>query len=170
MGDERGATLIELAMVMVIISIVAFVVGDSLVMGVQAYLTADERVEATEKGRATVERLEREIRNASLISTATADASTLCFDDMYGRTVSFRYSGSRVLREEWTPPDITACPGGAGTALAEVITSFSFGYVNGSGPQAAPDSTTERVRINLTSASGSESVDFETEAYPVNAW
>lgn len=170
MGN-RGMTLIELVMVMVIISIVAFVVGDSLVMGLRAHFAAEDRVEATEKGRTAMERLEREIRNAISISNATASTTELCFDDIYGRTVSFRYAGTQVIRQEWSPPDITACPGGGGAPLADGITSFSFGYVDDMGAvQATPGAATRRVRVELTSASGDESIDLETEAYPANVW
>lgn len=170
MGN-RGITLIELVMVMVIVSIVAFVVGDSLVMGLRAHFAAEDLVEATEKGRTAMERLEREIRNAIAISNATASASVLCFDDIYARTVSFRYAGTQLLRQEWSPPDIAACPGAGGAPLAEGITSFSFGYVDDLGAvQAAPGPATRRVRVNLTSAFGDESVALETEAYPANVW
>ncbi len=168
--NEKGATLIELILVGIIVAIIAFIVGDSLVMGLRAYFVAEDRVEATEKGRIAMERLEREIRNAILISNATADASNLCFNDVYGRTVSFRYGGNQIVREEWTPANIGGCPGAGGISLADEITAFSFGYINGSGPQPMPDNSTMRVGISATSASGSESIEFETEAYPVNVW
>jgi prepilin-type N-terminal cleavage/methylation domain-containing protein len=168
--NERGFTLIELVMVVVIISIVAFIVGDSLIIGMRAYFAAEDRTEAIEKGRVTLERIEREVRNAVLIDNATADSATLCFNDIYARTVSFRYSGTQVLRQEWTPANTGACPGAGGTVLADGITAFSFTY-NGTGVvDATPTASTKRVWVSLTSTSGDESIDLQSQAYPVNLW
>jgi prepilin-type N-terminal cleavage/methylation domain-containing protein len=172
-GNKSGVSLIELVMVMVIVSIIAFIIGDSLRIGISAYFTAEDRTEAIEKGRVALERIERETRNAVMIDNSSAGAAQLCFNDMYARTVSFRYTGTEVTREEW-PADITLCPdgGGAGgeSVLVGDISPFSFYFVNGSGPQATPDGTTKRILVNATSVSGVESVDLQTQAYPVNVW
>lgn len=171
--NEKGVTLIELVMVTVIVSIIAFIVGDSLLTGMRAYFVAEDRTEATEKGRAALERIEREVRNAVLISNSTADATNLCFNDIYARTVSFRYSGTDITREEWAT-NIALCPDGGGAGgdmvLAGDISAFQFAYINGSGAQATPDDTTERISITATSDSGGESIDFRTQVYPVNVW
>jgi len=169
---EKGFTLIELVMVTVIIAIIAFIVGDSLIMGMKAYFVAEDRTEAIEKGRSTMERLEREIRNAIVIDNATASTTNLCFNDIYDRTVSFRYIGTDVTREQWAS-NISLCataPNGAEVVLANDITAFAFAYNGTAGVESTPSASTKRVWISLTSTSGSESVQFESQVYPVNIW
>ncbi len=167
---DRGFTLIELVMVMVIVMVVAFVVGDSVVMGVNAYFAAGNRGEAIDKGRLALERMQREIRNSIEFSNATASTTALCFDDIYGDTISFRYTGTRVVREE-VAGGLASCPGAAGVTLADGITAFSFSYIQNSGAvEAAPSALTKRVGISLTSSAGSESIELRTQAYPVNVW
>lgn len=171
LADTRGVTLIEMVMSIVIIGIVAFVVGDSIIMGMKAYLTADERVEALQKGRYTLERIEREVRNSIQISNATATATTLCFEGITDATVvSFRYSGTQVTREE-LGGGLPACPGAGGTVLADGITAFAFSYLQNSGvAEATPSALTRRIAASLTSTTGGESMDMRTEIYPRNIW
>ncbi len=168
--DSKGFTLVELVMVTVIVAIIAFIVGDSLYMGIRGYLTAEDRIEAVEKGRAAMERIERETRNSILFSNATSDATTLCFNDVYGKTTSFRYGANRITREEIVG-GIGGCPGAGGNVLADDITAFAFSYIQNSGvSNTTIYDSTRRIGITLTSTSDAESIELESGAYPVNVW
>ncbi len=168
--NNKGFTLVELVMVTVIVAIVAFIVGDSLYMGIKGYLTAEDRVEAVEKGRAAMERIERETRNSILFSNAASNATILCFNDVYGKTTSFRYSGTQITRQE-IAGGLGGCPGAGGNVLADDIAAFAFSYIQNSGvSNTTIYDSTRRIGITLTSTSDAESIELESEAYPVNVW
>lgn len=166
MKGQKGVTLVELVMVMVIVMVLAFMLGDALVAGVRAYLFTSDRNEALEQGRTAAEMIARELRNSVSITTATV--TEVCFIDVLGTTVSFRYSGGNVLREEIAagPP---GCPGTGGNVLSSYITSLSFSYLQANGaPDPAPPANTERIRMTLTSTVSDAAVDLTTEVGPRN--
>jgi prepilin-type N-terminal cleavage/methylation domain-containing protein len=166
--DNSGFTIIELVITMVLIGIVAFIVADAMSTGFKAYFTTDFRKEALDQARIATERMTREIRNVRSLGRdndsdgnidadiATATATSFCFTDVNGTTISFALSGTNILRGEGNcPPDST-------NTLSENITSLSFSYIYASGTFAT---AIRRVQITLTSTISNESVTLQSEVY-----
>jgi len=169
-GKMGGFTLIELVMTMVLIGIIAYIVATALTTGIKAYFMTDFRKEALDQSRIAMERMTREIRNVRSSSDiwASSDATRFCFTNTDGTTVSFRYPGNTVVREEGLA-NLAACPGAAGNTLATSITPFLFQYIDNTGAVGAfSAATTKRIRITITATKNTESVTLQSEVWPRN--
>ena len=193
MHREKGFTLIELVITMVLIGIIAYIVAIALSTGIKAYFTTDFRKEALDQTRIAMERITREIRNVRSLGRSidadgfidaeigTANGTQFCFNDVNNKTISFRYDGANnIFRQEWTPADLTACSGVGGNILAANVTALNFQYIlaNGAITQtpdtlSAPEDRTDtrRVQIGWSSTPGisvavsNETVSLSSEVY-----
>jgi Tfp pilus assembly protein FimT len=180
---REGVTLIELVIGMVLVAIIAYVVANALSTGIKGNLTTDYRKESLDQARLALDRMAKEIRNIkSRTDILTTNQTNLCFkatnilsdntsatDDIY---ISYRLSGSAIMREESTTTNI--CPGSSGNTLAANITNLKFSYLKGNGStDSSPPNDTKKIKIELTStSSSSESVTLQTEVWlrnPVSA-
>ncbi|KKO48116.1 hypothetical protein VT06_13495 [Arsukibacterium sp. MJ3] len=74
---QRGFTLIELTIVMVLLAILALGVSSYIGLGATMYSDATEREQVLNQSRFVAERLQRELRNAAPNSIRSADAALL---------------------------------------------------------------------------------------------
>jgi MSHA biogenesis protein MshO len=74
---QRGFTLIELTIVMVLLAILALGVSSYIGLGATMYNDATEREQVLNQSRFVAERLQRELRNAAPNSIRSADAALL---------------------------------------------------------------------------------------------
>lgn len=161
---QKGFTLVELVMTMVLIGIVAYVVATALTTGIKAYFMTDFRKEALDQSRIAMERMTREIRNVRSSSDiwVGVNASEFCFVNTEGTSIDFRYTANTILREE-----PATCSGAAGNTLATSITSLLFEYVDNTGAVGAfSAANTKRIRITLTATKNNESVTLQSEVWP----
>ena len=166
-ANQKGVTLIELVITMVLMGIVALVVANALSTGIMGNLVTDNRKEGLDQARVAMERMAKEIRNTrSLIDVGTATASEFCFINTEGTRIDFRYETPDIRRLEAGG----ACPGGAGTGdiLSTNITAFKFTNPDGSDLTLAALTTNKRVIITLTSTISGENVTLQTEVWPRN--
>lgn len=172
---------------MVLIGIIAFVVADALSTGIRAYFLTDHRKEALDQARIAMERMTREIRNVSSLGRSidgdgfidaevgTANGTQFCFNDVNGKTISFRYDGANyIYREEWTPANLAACPGAGGNRLAANVAVLNFRYILADGTTTStPADPTDirRVQIGWSGTPGisvtvsNETVSLNSEVY-----
>lgn len=165
LSDNKGFTIIELVITMVLIGIVAYIAADAMSTGFKAFFVTDNRKEALDQARIAMERMTREIRNVrSSSDIGTANPTEFCFINIEGTRVSFRYSANAITREE---PAV--CPGSGGNTLANSVTGFSFSYLQSNGsPDPTPPNNTKRITINLTTTISGESVTLQSEVWPRN--
>ena len=154
---NKGFTLIELVMTMVLIGIIAYIVATALTTGIKAYFTTDFRKEALDQSRIAMERMTRETRNLRDSSSVIASSPTqFNFTDIDGNAINFI----------WTSPNITR----NADTLATSITSLLFEYVDNTGGVVAGGGfvagTTRRIRITLTATKNTESVTLQSEVWP----
>ncbi len=164
--ENKGFTLIEAVITIVVVSIIGYIVFAAVSTGVKAYLITDQRKEALDSGRIAMERITRELRGMrEFTGMNNATPAQVCFTSMDGPRISFRYSNQNIIRNA----DWTACPydnPSDGSILASGITSFTFSYIQNSGAvDASPPAATRRIRINLTSTAAQEQVVQESEVF-----
>ena len=77
MKEQKGFTLIEVIVVLVLVGILAAMAGTGLVAGVQGYLMASENAEISQKAQIAMTRLGREILQCSNCDAGNAPPGNL---------------------------------------------------------------------------------------------
>ena len=72
-GDQRGFSLVELIVSLVIAGILAVALTTIVVTAVDGYIFSQETADMSQKGQLALARMRLELLNATSISTATAD-------------------------------------------------------------------------------------------------
>ena len=168
-ANQKGVTLIELVITMVLMGIVAVVVANALSTGIQGNLVTDNRKEALDQARVAMERMRREIRNLDnkAVAAVISSATQFCFTNTESTLINYSLQGANIKRKE---AGLVACPVGEGETLSTNIDSFLFEYIraNGTVDAAYAAGTTKRIRITLTAKISGESVQLQTEVWPRN--
>lgn len=153
---ERGWTLIEVIMVIVIIGIIGVFVGPLLISAVKAYDRTQTTVNTYAKMRYAMERMTREI---AAVRRNPADTTAFDISAMTATSLQF-------FKEDGTEVSLAAAAGnltltyvgtGAGT-LTDRLVSLALAYYRHDGASAAADATElEFVEIGLTLSDGTTS-------------
>lgn len=155
---ERGFTLIELIMAIVLVGVVAGIIGMVLLGGMQAFVAQDTKASITTQGRLAVERMVRDIRlirSRTAADIPTMTGATLSFVDTSGNSVVYTSGGGAVTRN--------------GVALASPnATALTFSYFQQSGAVAASATQVWVIEVNLTFAGTNDSQDFRVRVHPRN--
>lgn len=157
--SERGFTLVEVVLVVVLLSLFGALFGLGFVASTRATLAVDTRKEALQNARVALDRMAREVRmirsaTAADITTTIPTASDLQFTDTYGNAIQFQLTGGNILRNA----DI----------LAGNVTALTFSYLKNDGTAAASEAEIWRIVMDLTVTVGTESVQLRTEVHPAN--
>ena len=169
LGDDRGFTLVELLIVMVLAAFVLGATLASLQVGTRSSEIALGRTEAQSNGRVALERMIADIRSAgydpraagfdvveaqsasSVILRSDLDASGtldppagVCDAGAAAERVRYRLSGGLLLRS--TDPANAACE----AALVGGVTALTLTYMRGDGTAAATAAEVRSIRVSIT--------------------
>lgn len=128
-ATARAFTLVELVTTLVIVSALAVIGAPLMAGGMLNYFAGLEITRQDAAGKLAMERMLRELRHIRApndISTFTT--STVTFVDVYGKTVTYTFSGGNITRQE---------SGGTARTLASNVTSFTLGYLKNDGQTTA---------------------------------
>lgn len=160
MGN-RGVTLLEMLIAMVILGIMGIALVGFLRTQHQTVLRQSDGVLVTQNARAAVDMLAREMRNAgynprgsvsggalktidpdsvSWTADLDLDGDTLSSGTSWDERVAYWVQGSRLMR---------GAGGGTGTPLATDVDSLRFTYLDGDGTATADPALVEQVGIRL---------------------
>lgn len=156
-SKQKGFTLFEMVISILILSLIALAGGKILQVSFNAYNQNQAITNANAQARLALERLRRDIHNVnSKNDFTTATASQLVFRDVYGTTITYSISGTQLLRNS--------------QVLADGIVSAnsSFSYLNSSLNTASSLSTIRYVVINLALNQGGVSYALETIVNTLN--
>lgn len=113
-ADDRGVTVVELLVAIVLSLVVLGVAAGTIVQGLKTQRREVAQVAALNSTRTAFERLTRDLRNANPLHSATATSATMTSTvDGRERTVTYRLAAGRVLVDEGTVDAAT------GTVLAD---------------------------------------------------
>ncbi len=178
MRDERGLTLVELAVAAAVTGLLMAAVLTVFQAGLRAYAWGAARVEAQQSARAALERMARELREAGydptgagLAAVVVAEPERVVFQrDLNGngvvdptseRVTFLLRPGERVLRRD---------AGGGAQPLAEGIRRLRLGYADAAGAPTTDPARVAAVRVRLETAppagvlAAGAGVVMETEA------
>jgi prepilin-type N-terminal cleavage/methylation domain-containing protein len=139
MRTERGFTLIELIISIVVLGVLAATGAPVLMASIQAYASSEQTVETIDKLRLTSERLARELREASKATITYNNSSTT--PTITFTRVDYLVSGSTVTSNSYTVTltgdisnsKITIAYGSNSATLTDQLSAVSFTFYNSSG-------------------------------------
>jgi prepilin-type N-terminal cleavage/methylation domain-containing protein len=165
---ERGFTLIEMVIVIVILSIVSAISVKFLVDSLRIYsMTVDQKT-LFDEGKLALERMCRDLRDARTLTTpgGGGSGSTLRFtrdndtaQDFAGEDIRFIWSGTpgTPLQKRKSQPSVTLVD------LAANV--FAFTVTRG---RAATNNANEITLVLTLSLGSGENVTLQTKVYPKN--
>jgi prepilin-type N-terminal cleavage/methylation domain-containing protein len=158
---ERGFTLIEIIIVIVILSIVSGITIKFLIDSLKIYTMTVNQKTLFDEGKLALERMCRDIRDARAITTPAAGGSgnTIVFQRTYAtaqdglnETLTFRLTGTTLEKVKTSP---------AGTSpLASNVSSFTV-------TRGAAGNEEITLSLTLSLATG-ENITLQTKVYPKN--
>jgi prepilin-type N-terminal cleavage/methylation domain-containing protein len=129
---ERGFTLIELVIVIVVVSVAALVFSRMFIEAVRSYEWVDVEKEKLQEARYAQERMTREFRRVrDNVSINAATATTFTFVDRDVATISISWNGVKGA-------DLIYTKNGTAHVLASGVDSLAFAYWKKDGTAAAP--------------------------------
>lgn len=161
---ERGAMMVEMLVVIVLMGVVGSVVTSGLVLGMRSTMRGQSRAYALAELQKAVERTGRELRSGTPVNTAGALTATSASVDVIRNSARIRFTytltAAGVLqqtRTQWnsatsnpatTPPNSTA----TSQLVSGLVNAPAFTYFDRNGQPAAltpPYATVDRVAITL---------------------
>ena len=163
--SQKGFTLIEIIVVIVILSIVSAITIKFLTDSLRIYTMTVNQKTLLDEGKLALERMCRDIRDARSITTPAAggSGSTITFlrgnltaQDVADESITFQLTGSTLEKVKSLPS--------ATSAMAFNVTTFTV-----TRGQAATNNENEiTIQLNLALTGSLERVDLQTRVYPKN--
>ncbi len=147
--SQKGFSLVELVMTIVIMGIISVVVGKILLQGYKTFITAQDISAVDWQGLLALESLTNDIHNIrSAADITTISSSSFVFTDMTGTAVTYALSGSTLQRNSLT--------------VASGISALTFSYLDKNGSVTASTSAVRYISISVTAVQNNMSLAFTT--------
>lgn len=162
---NKGFTLIEIIVTLVLVGILAAVAGFGIVEVARGYAAARENERMSQTARIALLRMSRELME--LESVDSASTSGIAATNPDGHQVAFGLSGTEILLDD----DTTASDG---ETLIDRVNSFQLGYTrfDGGNWTYGTDDVEDLARIDiqltLSRTDGMDPVTFTTSVNPRN--
>jgi prepilin-type N-terminal cleavage/methylation domain-containing protein len=162
---ERGFTLIEIIVVIVILAIVSAITIKFLTDSLRIYTMTINQKTLLDEGKLALERMCRDIRDARSISQPAAGGSgseirfvrnNATSQDLAGENLRFRLLGTTLQKRKSQP---------SATFIDLASNVFTFSVTRG---QAATNNTNEITLVLTLSLTSGENVTLQTKVYPKN--
>jgi len=159
-SNQKGMTLLELIIVMVLIGIVSIFITGVMFYEINLFDSLSNRTDKLQISRDALRMISRDIRQIMAPdSISQAYLNSIQFDDVDDFTIAYTFLNNQIFRN--------------GDLLQNSVQDLEFEYFDGSGNQlTSPVSNPSQIRtisINLTtSLSNSQSFNLTTKIYPRN--
>jgi len=154
---------------MVVAVVVLGIIGVSLtapfIPTMRASVNVDNRKEAFQQGRLAMERMMREIRQATSIGSLTTPPgpTTLTFIDARNTTIEYSWAGAATNPLQRSRDDLVCC---TLVDLACCVQALTISYLDKTGNPTASPASVWRVVASLQVAVGGQTIHLEAEAHP----
>ena len=161
--NNKGFTLIETVIVVLLISIVGAIGGFILLKSFQAAYYSRNLIDATWQGQVAMQRMSselRELRSASSLDLDMSSNESITFNDITGAAISYFRSGNHLMRT-----------GINQEYLADGITALHFNYYDNNDQLITEPAYVANVRcigINLSVNKNKYSNNFQVVVCPRN--
>jgi prepilin-type N-terminal cleavage/methylation domain-containing protein len=166
---EKGYTLIELILVIVILGILSVLVGVPLLQGARGWKAVSTRKEATQFARLGMDRMARELRmtqrlanNTPNIAEVTTAPTCIRFTDVLGNLILYKLNGTSLDR---ATGGTCASPTSANSLVGDV-SGFSIACYNNANAVIACSSNLtaiRRVLFQLSVTENGEAVELDSQ-------
>jgi Tfp pilus assembly protein PilW len=148
MSGQKGFSVAELLVAAAMSSLLMAGVLTVLQQGQLAYLFGAGRAEVQQTARGALDRMARELRTGSLVSTSAASSVTFQFVDETGTTVTVQYSlnGTNLQRNQTVPAPGTAQP----ETVIGGVNALAFTYYDANNVATTTPADVRTVNIKLT--------------------
>lgn len=172
-GGEKGVTIMEVIMAIVILGIISGTVAYIMLQGTRSFGALAVREDLKGEGTLAIERISRELRLArcttvgNSCSPTASDITGMAADEV--RFVNINYEGVGFRRE--AASNTVKLRRGSGAAdpedtLSGDVSSLVFEYLKKDGTAAASVSEVWLIGFTLTLSRGSETIDFKSAVHP----
>jgi len=167
---EKGFTLIEAILVIVILGILAVIIGVPLMQGAKGWRDVSLRKDALQFARLGMDRTVRELRNTQRLANNTPNVAEVTtgptcirFTDVLGNTILYKLNGASLDR---ATGGTCAAPSSA-NSLASNVTSFTITCYNNLNAVITPCSgglsSIRRLLLQLVVTVGTEAVPLDSQ-------
>lgn len=171
MADQKGFTLIEMVMSLVLLGIIAVTAGMLIYQGTRSYETLSDQSEAARQASLALERVSRELR--SMRCTPSGNSCTPTSTDVPVMTASeVRFlNGSLEGRGLRLDADTLRLRTGTGNtdpeyALATGITALTFEYLKPDGSTASLPDEIWTINVNMSFTHGQAVLPVKASVHP----
>lgn len=152
---ERGFTLVEMLVVIVVLGIMVSIGSVLMMEGFNSYFKAKDYSTSDWQARVAMARMTRELRSATSGGLTISPANEITFIDTNNNSIRYYRSGNILMRN--TQP------------LADGISGLSFSYLQNNGrTNAANAATVYYITVGLTASSGSINQQIRATIHPRN--
>jgi prepilin-type N-terminal cleavage/methylation domain-containing protein len=158
MEANKGFTLIELIMVVVITAIIAAISGMVLVNGVRSYGVGEAVTPLANKGSAALTQMTVDLNAA--VQFTTVNLQDLVFVDINGDTITYDYTGNTLTRK---------LNSGAAYVVTDQLTGFSLNFYTSAYGTTSTPSAVRIVTIQMTLTGANSTLSLINSVFPRNA-
>jgi prepilin-type N-terminal cleavage/methylation domain-containing protein len=149
---QRGFSLIELVMVIILVAVITLMMTRFLSQGIKSYLTAQNVTDSNWQGRIAMERMLRDIRQVrSPADVSVMTATEFAFVDILGDSIDYQLTGNTLTLN--------------GFVLANGISSLTFAYYNSAGTVTTSATTLNLIFITLGVSQNNSNYSLTTSVY-----
>ena len=152
--QSHGFTLVEAALVISLLAILSFGIGNFIITALQSYVLVSGRDALANSARTSLNRMSYEFRKIyrpqGILTAATSECR---FRDIDNETIDFKQSGTDLLRNDVVMATALASPEG-----------LRFSYLNENGGTAGVSTEVRSIRIWLSFNSRGQVLTVETSA------
>lgn len=155
----RGAALVELVLVILLVGIIFAGASELLTQGFRAYFVANATTNAEWQERVALERMVRDLRAVrSSADIVIASSTQFSFVSISGNSVNYQKTGTQLMRNSQT--------------IASGVQSVNFSYYDENGESTAQLNAIRYITMTLTVTSGvaglTTTISASATVYPWN--